>query len=64
MTTINEQVSIDRGDAVSAVESALGDWGDADDGSWTDDEFSRARDHAREKFESDSWTRQREDPTA
>ncbi|WP_227375772.1 lipoate--protein ligase family protein [Haladaptatus halobius] len=64
VTTIREEAGIDRGEAVTAVEEALRDWGDAEEGSWTDDELSSARDHAREKFGSDEWTRRRTDPTA
>ncbi|MGA9402313.1 lipoate--protein ligase family protein [Haladaptatus sp.] len=64
VTTINEEVSIDRADAVTAVEEALGDWGDAADGEWTDDEVARAREHAKAKFESEPWTQRHEDPTA
>jgi lipoate---protein ligase len=64
VTTINEEVSIDRDDAVTAVEDALRDWGDAAEGSWTDDELARAREHADAKFGSDAWTKRREDPTA
>ncbi|USZ69268.1 lipoate--protein ligase family protein [Halorussus salilacus] len=52
-----------REEAVEAVEEALREWADAEEGSWTDDELSRARERAAEKFESDAWVREREDPT-
>ncbi|WP_266075581.1 lipoate--protein ligase family protein [Haladaptatus caseinilyticus] len=64
VTTINEQVSLSREDAVTAVESALRDWADASGGEWTDDELSRGREHARAKFGSEAWTKRRDDPTA
>ncbi|GAA0246050.1 biotin/lipoate A/B protein ligase family protein [Haladaptatus pallidirubidus] len=64
VTTINERVSIDREDAVTAVESALQEWAEADEGEWTDGELVRGREHARIKFESESWTKRRDDPTA
>ncbi|WP_458206109.1 lipoate--protein ligase family protein [Haladaptatus sp. NG-SE-30] len=64
VTTINEQVSIDRDEAVTAVENALHDWADAEEGSWTDAEVARAREHADAKFASESWTKKRDDPTA
>lgn len=63
VTTMTEQSGVSRGDAVEAVEEALREWADADEGGWTDDELARARDHAEEKFESEAWVREREDPT-
>lgn len=64
VTTINEEASIDRDDAVTAVEDALRDWADATAGSWTDEELTRAREHATAKFGSEAWTKRRDDPTA
>ena len=64
VTTVDALSDTDRDDAVRAVEEALCDWADADEGSWTDAELSRARDHAEAKFASEAWNRRREDPTA
>ncbi|WP_276300126.1 lipoate--protein ligase family protein [Halorussus lipolyticus] len=64
VTTMNEQVGVSRTEAVEAVEEALREWADADEGGWTDDELARAEDRATEKFESGAWVRDREDPTA
>ncbi|WP_440007645.1 lipoate--protein ligase family protein [Halomicrococcus sp. SG-WS-1] len=64
VTTIREESGVDREEAVDAVESALLDWADADEGAWTDGELERAREHADAKFESETWNRRREDPTA
>ncbi|WP_115863866.1 lipoate--protein ligase family protein [Halorussus litoreus] len=71
VTTIDEQASASREEAVAAVEAALGEWADADEGGlvetdeggWTDDELSRARERAEAKFASEAWVRDREDPT-
>ena len=46
-----------REEAVAAVESALADWADATVGEWTDDELSRARERAAEKYAADDWVR-------
>jgi lipoate-protein ligase A len=64
VTSIRDQASIDREDAVSALENALRDWCDATVGDWTDDELAAARDLADRKYATDDWTRDRTDPTA
>ncbi len=64
VTSIREKTGIDRADAIAALETALRDWADADDGAWTDDELADARDLAAAKYESDAWTRDGDDPTA
>ncbi|WP_158058024.1 lipoate--protein ligase family protein [Halorussus halophilus] len=64
VTTVSEQSDATREQAVEALEDALADWADADEGSWTDLELTDARDHADRKFGSDAWTRDRDDPTA
>ncbi|SFR38979.1 lipoate-protein ligase A [Halogeometricum rufum] len=48
---------VTREEAVAAVESALADWADATVGEWTDDELSRARERAAEKYAADDWVR-------
>jgi lipoate-protein ligase A len=63
VTTITEEAGASREEAVAAVEEALREWADADEGGWTDDELARARDRAGAKFESEAWLRRREDPT-
>ena len=52
-----------REEAVQAVEEALREWADADEGGWTDDELKRARERAETKFASEAWVRKCEDPT-
>lgn len=63
VTSIREQTGADRAEAVRALEEALGTWADAEEEGWTDDELSRARERAEEKYTSEAWTRDREDPT-
>jgi lipoate-protein ligase A len=63
VTSIREQVGIDREQAVESLEAALADWADADEGAWTDAELERAGELAEHKYASDRWTREREDPT-
>lgn len=62
VTSIREQTQISRDEAVETVEAALLDWADAAVGEWTDAELARAREIATEKYDTDRWTRQREDP--
>ncbi|MFC4550585.1 MULTISPECIES: lipoate--protein ligase family protein [Halorussus] len=64
VTTIAEESGATREEAVEAVEAALREWANADEGGWTDEELSRARERAERKYESESWVRDREDPTA
>lgn len=64
VTSIREQSGIDRSAAVSRLETALGRWADADEGTWTDEERDRAREIAEEKYASDAWNRERTDPLA
>ncbi|EMA54161.1 biotin/lipoate A/B protein ligase [Halococcus thailandensis JCM 13552] len=64
VTNVREQANVDRERAVMAFANALADWADAEVGTWTDDELDRAHERAREKFASDAWNRDREDPTA
>ncbi|WP_338741320.1 biotin/lipoate A/B protein ligase family protein [Haloplanus salilacus] len=59
VTGIDEHTETSREDAVDTVEAALGAWADADPGAWTDDELSRARERAEEKYGSVEWTRRR-----
>ncbi|QCJ47364.1 biotin/lipoate A/B protein ligase family protein [Haloprofundus sp. MHR1] len=59
VTGIDELTNVSRDEAVSALEDALGEWVDAEEGEWTDEELERARERAREKYESDDWVRRR-----
>jgi lipoate-protein ligase A len=63
VTSIREQSGIDRESAVSALEGALADWADASEGEWTEAELAQAEELAEQKYASDRWTREREDPT-
>ena len=54
---IAELTDASRADAVAAVEAALADWADADEGGWTDDELARAEAIADGKYRSDGWVR-------
>jgi lipoate-protein ligase A len=57
VTGIEDHADGSRAEAVAALESALREWADAAEGSWTDDELERARERAAEKYASDEWTR-------
>ncbi|WP_049927636.1 lipoate--protein ligase family protein [Halopiger goleimassiliensis] len=60
VTSIREQTGMDRDEAVDALASALGDWCDADEDEWRDDELEAAEKLAERKFGTDSWVRDRE----
>jgi lipoate-protein ligase A len=62
VTTIGDHADTSREAAVRALETSLREWADADVGTWTPGEVERARRRAREKFATDAWTREREDP--
>ncbi len=61
VTSIREQAGIDREEAVETLAESLGDWCDAEEGAWRDDELEAAEDLAARKFGSDAWVRDRED---
>lgn len=63
VTSIDEETGLDRADAVDALEFALADWVDADEGEWTEAELVDATDLAHAKYESAEWTRHCDDPT-
>ena len=52
-----------RAETVAALEDALAEWADAETREWTDAELERARELAARKFDTEAWTRDREDPT-
>ncbi len=58
---IDELADLDRAAAVRALEDALDAFTDADEGTWTEDELSRARERAEQKYETDEWNRRRAD---
>jgi lipoate-protein ligase A len=47
---------------VGALESALAEWAGAEERSWTDAERERAAEIREEKYDSDGWIRDRNDP--
>jgi lipoate-protein ligase A len=63
VTSVRDHVDLSREEMVDALEAALVTWADAEEGGWTDDELARARERAQTKYESEAWTRRREDPT-
>jgi len=62
VTSIRDESGIDRDRAVTALETALERWANADDGSWTDAELDRARELVEHKYDADAWVRNREEP--
>ncbi|MFC6731741.1 lipoate--protein ligase family protein [Haladaptatus sp. GCM10025893] len=64
ITSIRELAGIDREQAVRALEDALGEWANAEEGQWTQDEIDRARERAATKFATDAWNRERTNPLA
>ncbi|AFZ73660.1 lipoate--protein ligase family protein [Natronobacterium gregoryi] len=60
VTSIREQVGIDREEAVETLADALCDWCDAAAGGWHEDELERAADLADRKYGSGAWVRKRE----
>jgi lipoate-protein ligase A len=64
VTGLTEQhPDLTRRAVVGTLESALADWADAEAGTWTDEEVAFAERRADEKYRSEAWTRDREDPT-
>jgi len=57
---ITDIVDASRAEAVDAFETALQEWADAEEGSWTDEELERGREIAAEKYEHDAWIRERD----
>ncbi|ERH11044.1 MAG: lipoate-protein ligase A [halophilic archaeon J07HX64] len=62
VTSVREQTGIERETAVAALEGALGEWADASEGEWTDAELERAADLVDQKYGTDRWVREREEP--
>jgi len=62
VTAIRAEAGVDRATAVRTLEDTLAEWAGAEEGGWTPEEVSAARERAREKFGADAWVRDREDP--
>jgi len=62
VTSITEQSDVSRETAVRTLEDALAAFVDAEEGAWTDEELDDARTRAKEKFASEAWTVDRENP--
>ncbi|MFA9502526.1 biotin/lipoate A/B protein ligase family protein [Natrinema sp. H-ect1] len=60
VTSVRDEVGVDREAAVDAIAGALGDWCDADESTWREGELEAARDLAARKFGADEWVRDRE----
>jgi lipoate-protein ligase A len=54
---IDEYVDVSRQEAVETLRETLAEWGDAPDGSWSDEELDRAAEIADEKYRSEDWIR-------
>jgi lipoate-protein ligase A len=54
---IDEYVDIDREDVVATLRETLTERVDAEEGVWTDDERSLARERANSKYATDEWVR-------
>jgi len=63
VTSVCEQVDVSRQRLVDALESALVDWSNAHEGNWSERELAAARERVDEKFATDGWTRDGEDPS-
>ncbi|WP_255168456.1 lipoate--protein ligase family protein [Natrononativus amylolyticus] len=60
VTSIRSEAGIDRETAVETLAAALGEWCDAEEGSWSAGELEAARDLAARKFGAEGWVRNRE----
>ncbi|WP_254863820.1 lipoate--protein ligase family protein [Halovivax gelatinilyticus] len=61
--SIRAATGIDRTEAVDTLANALGEWCDATDRDWRDDELNAAETLADRKYANDRWVRDREQPT-
>lgn len=57
VTSIREQVGIERQAAIDALETAFREWAEPDDGDWTADEWDAARAKVSEQFGAETWNR-------
>jgi len=63
VTAVRDQADANRETVVDALETALSEFGNSHEGIWSEEELTRARSLASEKYEADSWVRDGEDPT-
>jgi lipoate-protein ligase A len=59
VTSVRAECGADRAGAVDALETALAEWAGADEGEWTDEELTRAREIAAGKYGTEAWVRER-----
>ncbi|RQG87056.1 lipoate--protein ligase family protein [Natrarchaeobius halalkaliphilus] len=59
VTSVRDEVGIDRNEAVETLADTLGEWCDASEGSWRDGELEAARELAGRKYGEDAWVRDR-----
>ncbi|AGB30712.1 biotin/lipoate A/B protein ligase [Natrinema pellirubrum DSM 15624] len=59
VTSVRDEVGVDRETAVDAIAGALGEWCDAEESTWRESELEAARDLAARKFGADEWVRDR-----
>ncbi|MFC7228897.1 lipoate--protein ligase family protein [Salinirubellus salinus] len=59
-----DSLAVSRDHAVRTLERSLAAWCDADEQGWTEAERERAREIADEKYRTEAWTRERDDPLA
>ncbi|MFB6311852.1 MAG: biotin/lipoate A/B protein ligase family protein [Salinirussus sp.] len=62
VTSVREQVGVDRAELVETLETAFKEWAEADLEDWSRTELERAQEIATRKYESGAWTRRHEDP--
>ncbi|RQH01505.1 lipoate--protein ligase family protein [Natrarchaeobius oligotrophus] len=55
VASIREETGIDRDEAVSTLADALGEWCDARESTWREDELEAAADLAERKYGHESW---------
>jgi lipoate---protein ligase len=60
VTSIHEQAGIGREEAVETIADSLGEWCDAREGEWREDELNAARALADRKYGADAWVRDRD----
>ncbi|WP_415380383.1 biotin/lipoate A/B protein ligase family protein [Halosimplex sp. TS25] len=63
VTSVVEQAGISRREAVGELTDALRNRADAHEGTWSEAELADARERANEKFATEQWTRDGDDPT-
>ncbi|WP_302082545.1 lipoate--protein ligase family protein [Salinibaculum rarum] len=62
VTSVREQAGIDRAEAVETLETILGEWCSAHEGTFAEEELDRANARAEQKYANEDWTVDREAP--